>query len=192
MPLQMGMVEPTGFTFDSYVDESLPFAKAGIIPGTLITGINNIHTPMFEEFAADLFCTSPGDKVVVNTVTKDYPIILAPNPDDESKSFLGIQEITNENQLKGKYSLGVWPPIYAALKWTTGFLRWLFLLSLGIGLFNLLPLPIVDGGRMLQITLHRIKGKVKGEKRYKQITMFFLLVLVLNLVYPWLRGLLGI
>jgi len=59
-------------------------------------------------------------------------------------------------------------------------------------LFNLLPLPIVDGGRMLQITLHRIKGKEKGERRYKQITMFFLLILVLNLVYPWLRGLLGI
>jgi len=68
----------------------------------------------------------------------------------------------------------------------------LFLLSLGIGLFNLLPLPIVDGGRMLQVSLHKLKGKEKGEKRYRQITIFFLFVLVLNLVYPWIRGLLGI
>jgi membrane-associated protease RseP (regulator of RpoE activity) len=192
MPLQMGMVEPTGFTFDSYVDESWPFEKAGIIPGTLITGLDGTKTPMFEEFAADLFCTSPGDKVVVNAENKDYPITLAPSPDVEGKSFLGIQEISNQDQIKEKYTLGIWPSIYAMLKWTTGFLKWLFLLSLGIGLFNLLPLPIVDGGRMLQVSLHKLKGKEKGEKRYRQITIFFLFVLVLNLVYPWIRGLLGI
>ena len=192
MPLQMGMVEPTGFTFDSYVDEALPFEKSGIVPGTLITGLDGKETPMFEEFAADLFCTSPGDKVIVNTKDKDYPVVLASSPDVEGKSFLGIQEISNKDQLKEKYASGVWPSVHSALMWITGLLRWLFLLSLGIGLFNLLPLPIVDGGRMLQVSLHRIKGKEKGEKRYRQITVFFLLVLVLNLVYPWIRGLLGI
>ena len=188
-PLQMGMVEPTGFTFDSYVDESWPFEKAGIIPGTLITGLDGTQTPMFEEFAADLFCTSPGDKVVVSTEDKDYPVILASSPDVEGKSFLGIQEISNQDQLKEKYTSGIWPSVHATLKWITGFLKWLYLLSLGIGLFNLLPLPIVDGGRMLQVTLHKLKGKDKGEKRYRQITMFFLLILVLNLVYPLFRNL---
>jgi membrane-associated protease RseP (regulator of RpoE activity) len=192
MPLQMSMVDPTGFTFDSYVDESLPFAEAGIVPGTLITGINGKETLMFQRFSEDLFCTSPGDEVIVNSKDKNYPIVLASNPDDESKSFLGIQEISNQDQLKEKYSTGVWPSIYATLNWITGFLRWLFLLSLGIGLFNLLPLPIVDGGRMLQVTLHKLKGKEKGEKRYRQISIFFLLVLILNLVYPWLRGLIGV
>ncbi len=191
MPLQMGMVEPTGFTFDSYVDESLPFAQAGIIPGTLITGLNGEETPLFQDFSEDLFCTSPGDKIVVNTENKSYPITLAPSPDQEGKSFLGIQEISNQDQLKEEYSTGVWPSVHSALNWITGFLRWLFLLSLGIGLFNLLPLPIVDGGRMLQVSLHKLKGKEKGEKRYRQISMLFLLILILNLVYPWLRGLLG-
>jgi membrane-associated protease RseP (regulator of RpoE activity) len=192
MPLQMGMVEPTGFIFDSYVEGDLPFAKAGIMPGTLITGLDGKETPMFEEFAADLFCTSPGDKVVVNAEDKDYQVTLAPSPDVEGKSFLGIQEISNQDQIKEKYTLGIWPSIHAILNWITGFLKWLFLLSLGIGLFNLLPLPIVDGGRMLQVSLHKLKGKEKGEKRYRQITIFFLFVLVLNLVYPWIRGLFGI
>jgi membrane-associated protease RseP (regulator of RpoE activity) len=189
MPLQMGMVEPTGFTFDTYVSEDLPFAEAGIVPGTLITGLNGKSTLLFQDFSEDLFCTSPGDKITVNTEDKDYPITLAANPEDESKSFLGIQDISNEDQIKEKYASGIWPAIYSMLSWITGFLRWLFLLSLGIGLFNLLPLPIVDGGRMLQVTLHKLKGKDKGEKRYRQITMFFLLILVLNLVYPLFRNL---
>ena len=76
--------------------------------------------------------------------------------------------------------------VYYSLDWLTGFLRWLFLLSLGIGLFNLLPLPIVDGGRMAQVFLHKLKGAEKGEKYYHKISLFFLLVLLLNLFYPWL------
>ena len=53
-----------------------------------------------------------------------------------------------------------------------------------IGLFNLLPLPIVDGGRMAQVFLHKLKGAVVGEKRYRQISLFFLILLLLNLVFP--------
>ena len=66
------------------------------------------------------------------------------------------------------------------------FLRWLYLLSLSIGLFNLLPLPTVDGGRMAQVFLHKLHGSEKGEKRYKQISLFFLLLILLNLLYPLL------
>jgi len=64
------------------------------------------------------------------------------------------------------------------------FLRWLFLLSFGIGLFNLLPLPIVDGGRMMQTFLKRLYGKDKGNRLYGKIGMFFLLLLILTLVLP--------
>jgi len=63
------------------------------------------------------------------------------------------------------------------------------LLSLGIGLFNLLPLPIVDGGRMAQVFLHKLKGDTLGERRYRQVGLFFLVLLVLNLALPWLMKL---
>lgn len=191
-PLQQAMVEPTGFTFGSYVNESYPFAQAGIAPETLITGINNERTLQFQQFNDKLLCTAPGEKISLMTSEKEYSLTLAANPDDPGKSFMGIKEIRNEFEIKEEYSQGTWKAAYYSLNWLTGFLRWLFLLSLGIGLFNLLPLPIVDGGRMMQVTLHRIKGKQKGEKRYRQISMFFLLVLLLNLLYPLLRGFFGI
>jgi len=51
-------------------------------------------------------------------------------------------------------------------------------------LFNLLPLPIVDGGRMAQVFLHNLRGKEKGERQYRKVSLFFLLLLLLNLFVP--------
>ena len=189
LPWQQSMVTPEGFTFESYVNESYPFAQAGLAAGTRITGINNMPTPHFQEFAKELSYYKPGDRIRVNTKDKEYSITLAEDPDNPRKSFLGIQEIRNEEEVKEAYSTGLRYWLYYLIDWFTGFLRWLFILSLGIGLFNLLPLPIVDGGRMAQVFLWKVKGMETGEKRYRQIALFFLLLLILNLVYPWISKL---
>ncbi len=186
VPLQATMVEPTGFTFDTYVDETLPFAKAGIIPGTLITGINNEPITDFQEFDEELSFHHPGERITVRTPNEDYSIILTESPDNPKKSFLGIKDIHNKVEIKDQFESRWWNIIYVVLTWSSGFFRWLFLLSLGIGLFNLLPLPIVDGGRMAQVFLHKLKGPEEGERRYRQVSAFFLLVLVLNLIFPFL------
>ncbi len=183
-PIQEMMVEPTGFTFDNYVDETLPFAKAGIVPGTVITGINNEKAVNFQEFNEELSFHRPGERITIRTPQTDYSIILAESPDNPKKGFLGIKDIHNEFTIKDQYEKGLWKVIYLLLNWFSGFFRWLFLLSLGIGLFNLLPLPIVDGGRMAQVFLQKLKGPEEGERRYKQISLFFLLILLLNLIFP--------
>jgi membrane-associated protease RseP (regulator of RpoE activity) len=189
VPLQHGMTEPTGFTFDDYAGEALPFEQAGIMPGTLITGIDKHQVDGFEKFSDRLYCKAAGEEIEINTAENDYPVVLADSPDKPGKGYMGIQNIHNEFEIKEEYSEGVWSSAYYALDWINGFLRWLFLLSLGIGLFNLLPLPIVDGGRMLQITLHKVRGTNKGERSFRKISFFFLLVLLLSLFYPFLSNL---
>lgn len=184
MPLLGTMVSPNGFTFDSYVSEDLPFAQAGIATGTIITGLNGKETPDFQEFAAELSFHRPGDEITVQTQAGEHTITLAENPDDPEKSFLGIQEIRNEVKINEDYLSGFGKIAHYITNWLADFMRWLFLLSLGIGLFNLLPLPLVDGGRMMQVFLRKLKGPELGDKRYQQIGLFFLLVLLLNLFYP--------
>jgi len=188
MPLQQGMVEPTGFTFNEYVADNLPFAKAGIQPGEVITAINGKQVNDFQGFAEELTFNRPGDTIQVTTTEGIYPITLAENPDVEGKSFLGIQQIENSFDVKEKYQTGAANFGYNLLDWINGFLKWLFILSLGIGLFNLLPLPLVDGGRMAQVFLHKLKGKKKGENWYRRIGFFFLAVLLLNLLFPLFVG----
>ncbi len=183
-PLQQAMVEPAGFTFGAYVNESFPTAQAGILPGTLITGINGESVTNFQQFSEELVRFRPGEKVTVQAAEKSYTLTLAANPENPKKGFLGINQIKNEFAAKSSYEKGISQAFYLLTDWMVGFLRWLFLLSLGIGLFNLLPLPIVDGGRMAQVFLHKLKGEEKGEKWYRKIGLFFLLVLLLNLFFP--------
>jgi len=192
MPLQNSMVEPIGFSFADYYGVDSPAARAQLPFNTPITSINQQPTLDFYKFNDQLACLSPGEKITVQTKEKEYNLTLAATPEDPKNALFGIQNIKNEFELKTEYNQGAWQYTYSALNWFTSFLRWLFLLSLGIGLFNLLPLPIVDGGRMLQVYLHKKKGPQQGEKRYRQISFFFLLVLLLNLFYPLIRGWLGI
>ena len=185
-PLQDTMVTPAGFSFASYVDETLPAALVGIPTNTVITAIDDTPVSNFQEFSEELASREPGDTIIIETAAEEYALTLAANPDDPQKSFLGISDIKNEFTVKEKYEAGVWSIVYYSVNWVSGLLRWLFLLSLGIWLFNLLPLPIVDGGRMAQTFLRKLRGPENGEKRYRQLSLLFLLILLLNLFFPLL------
>jgi membrane-associated protease RseP (regulator of RpoE activity) len=195
-PLYDALSNPDGFTFDSYLDGSYPFAQAQVSPGTLIIGIDGQRTADYKEFAGKISSYRPGDQTKILTKDpkteeeKEYLITLASSPDDPNRGFLGIQSIHDERKVKDTFASGFSHSMYSFLGWFAGFLLWLFILSLGIGIFNLLPLPIVDGGRMVQVFLRKLKGKEQGDYYYLKIGLFFLIVLALTIVYPWIIKLL--
>lgn len=63
----------------------------------------------------------------------------------------------------------------------TAFMTWLGLLSLNIGIFNLLPLPILDGGRIVIVLLEKLIGKKLSEK-WETIIMMIGVALVVGLM----------
>lgn len=60
------------------------------------------------------------------------------------------------------------------------------ILSLNVGIFNLIPLPILDGGRVVMITISKIIGKPINEK-FETIVMYVaaLLLVALLLFATW-------
>ncbi|PIN73485.1 hypothetical protein COV20_04650 [Candidatus Woesearchaeota archaeon CG10_big_fil_rev_8_21_14_0_10_45_16] len=184
-PLQQTMIEPTGFSFASYVENGLPAETAGIPVNVIVYSIDGKEVTDFESFSEVLYTKKPGDQIMVGTVENEYPLTLIDNPDSPGKPFLGIYNIKNEFDVKEQYQSGIGSVAFFTLEKLNGFqqpnhgfLKWLFLLSLGIGLFNLLPLPIVDGGRMAQVFLYKLQGAERGEKNYRRIGMFFLVILL--------------
>ncbi|MBT4604519.1 site-2 protease family protein [archaeon] len=201
-PIHAGMLEETGFTFETYAGELMPTEIAGIPLKTTINSINGETTTTFQDFASVLQCEGPGDTITVtgfatsedNTElgeTQDYNITLTNNPDDVSRPFLGISTISNDFQIKEAYQTGLKRAWYEVINWLVEFSRWTFILSLGIGLFNLLPLPIVDGGKMAQIFLRKLKGKVKGDHIYSKISVLLLFILLFSLLLPLIKKLFG-
>lgn len=90
----------------------------------------------------------PGDNVTVQTDQGSYSVVLGKNPNNESVGFFGIQ--ANKHFVLSDDSLGPLPWILFEL---LELFNWVFMLNMGIGLFNLLPLKPLDGGYMLEILL---------------------------------------
>ena len=67
---------------------------------------------------------------------------------------------------------------------------WLWVVSWGVGLFNLLPLGPVDGGRMLLTGLTAVMHDKKKAKKYWSIVSLVSVLLILINLAPYLWQLL--
>ncbi len=205
MPAYNYMTEPGGVSFAKYFGSDFPAAKAGIPEGSVMMGVNGQALKEYGDFEKAMRSSRPGETISLTVKEKkagefqatngeqgegkekEYLLVLAANPDDASLPFLGITEIKNEREVKEQFNTSAGKILYGTLSWFMGLFKWLFLLSLGIGLFNLLPLPIVDGGKMLQLTMHKVSGREKGERRFRKIALFFLALLLFSLFFPLLK-----
>ena len=123
--------------------------KAGLQKNDVITGIDGIPiiTPVdFQK--ADL---KPGDVVTV-TVQRDgqllqLPVEIMPSPDDPDKGLVGIMRDS-----------AFYKPVYNFIEWdpqVSMFLLWLWMISFFIGIINMLPLPILDGGKFIYTIIEK-------------------------------------
>lgn len=167
-PFEEKMTYPVGFTYEILENKSYPAYEAGIPPGILFS-LNGKAIADYSAFYSSVSCLSPGEEVEMETDKGNYSIVLMPRSDNPERGFLGIKPVQNERRISGEYS---WlAPFYY---WLRGFLKWLFLLNLFIGLANLLPLGIVDGGRMLKTALHSLfDDKTKAQKTWVIISAVF-------------------
>ena len=64
----------------------------------------------------------------------------------------------------------------------------MFILSLGIGLANLMPLGPVDGGRMLYLSMIDMFGKEKASKWLVKISMVVYVTLLVLILVPIIKS----
>lgn len=164
-----------------------PAAAAGLVAPFIITEINNVKTANFVDFANATKDVKPGNVVFLETDNGNYEIIAGVNPQNESKGFIGISgfevDMSIKNDAKNKY--GTFIP--EASLWINMLVFWVFIVSFGIGLFNLLPLGPLDGGRMFYTaTKYFVKNEDRAKKIFGSVTLFCVLLIFINLLpYLW-------
>ncbi|MGI0045707.1 MAG: site-2 protease family protein [Nitrosotalea sp.] len=136
--------------------------KAGLQKNDIITEINGIHISLPQDFAKVKL--KPGDTATVTLTrsgqTLQIPVVTTPSKDDPQKGMLGIMRASLPSyQPVVPYYIHWSPEVFM-------FLLWLWMLSFFIGIFNMLPLPILDGGKFV----HSIIEKKISEKALK-VTM---------------------
>lgn len=183
-PVGKMLFMPAGVKIVS-VTEDGPSAFSGLAQDDIIIDVNGVYVSDVEEFVAELKRNSPGDKIYLKTDNGVRDIVLGKNPSDESLPWLGISSrpytVVRDNV---KNSIGTFVP--SAVEWVFGFFYWLFLLSLGIGLFNLLPMGPLDGGLMMRSLLKKYYDK-KGILAFRLISWGFFALILINLGIGFVR-----
>jgi len=131
--------------------------QAGIQENDVIIRINDVNIASAIDLQKNP--VQPGDTVNV-TVLRDgseivFPVTIMASPDDPERGLIGIMRNDQPPQ-----------PIYNIIDWGLDtpmgfqfsmFLLWLWMISFFIGIINMLPLPILDGGKFIHTI---IEGKI--------------------------------
>lgn len=175
-PVNSSIVELKGLSVIDYSGESAA-EKAGIPKQSTIIAINNHETRSMQDLVEALSNKKPGDNIVVHTENEKYNVILGENPEDNKKPYLGVS-LAQKSGIKESLKNSFFVKFYI---WVAELIKFLILLSLGIGLFNLVPIGPVDGGRMLHVALHNFFAKEKANYIFNYVSLFFLGLIVVSL-----------
>jgi membrane-associated protease RseP (regulator of RpoE activity) len=125
--------------------------QAGLLANDVITTINDvqIHGP------ADFPALNPGEIASVSILrdgqTLEFELEVMASPDDPERGLIGIMR---DNSIP-------YIPVMNFIDWTnvdfniSMFLLWLWMISFFIGIINMLPLPILDGGKFIHIIIDK-------------------------------------
>jgi membrane-associated protease RseP (regulator of RpoE activity) len=174
-PVTDHFTPPVGVEFTA-INESLPAAASGMQLGEVYTFVNNQTVVSLSQFETALGKVNPGEAIVIGNSEKKYTVITTSRPENPERAIIGVN-------VKTTY-LNEGTPVHKILKWITEFFSWLFILSVGIGFANLLPLGPVDGGQMIKEALERIRGKNKGAQTWVKITILVLILILILLILP--------
>lgn len=182
-PVADAMIDYNGVLVDDLIKEEgkqFPGQMAGMKKGELITSIDNESVVAMQNLTEYLQGKKPGENVDIETNVSSYNLTLGQNPKNNSMPYLGLYLKQNTKIKPGfieRYGRFT-PPV---VLWLLGLMIWLYALNLGIGLFNLLPIPITDGGRMLHLALEKFFQKERAFKLWKFVAMLFIVLILVNL-----------
>jgi membrane-associated protease RseP (regulator of RpoE activity) len=203
-PVVAKMYEPGGVIIGGFQDAKDIEAGGrlyGLEKGVVVIGIDNYTVQESTNITTALASKKPGDKITVYTLDSQASVTLASNPANESLPYIGIQSIDTYVKPRKGFDNGFVTAIKTPLLWlvgnpyglggaSAGLLAWIFMLSLGLGLANLLPVGPVDGGRMILESLQKIWGDVLGKKIWFKTTLVMVIIIVILIFVPIIKALL--
>ena len=184
-PVHIEQTEPVGFSFGE-ITQGLPANMSGVQAQQIYTQFNGVdvtNATLF--FETIMLNTSVGDVIELGYYDDDgklelIPIVTQASEQNASRAVIGVQGIFNERDFTESFK-----PYSQTFLWFEELVRWLFVFNLFIGLINLMPLYITDGGQIMHTICHQVfKKKETAMSVYKTVCNFSLIVIVAGLIVP--------
>ena len=172
---------PDGVLVLSIIEDS-GAERAGLLANDIITSINGI--PILSP--ANFPSLSPGDMadvaVIRDSQALEFGVEIMESPDDPERGLIGIMR---DNSLAYK-------PVLNFIEWNDPnvslFLLWLWMISFFIGIINMLPLPILDGGKFIHIIIDKRISDKSVNMVMIGIYAFTFVVFGLNIALSYLKS----
>jgi len=124
-------------------------AQAGLLANDIITSINGIPIRSPIDFPS----LNPGEianvGILRDSQSLDFGVEIMSSPEDSERGLIGIMR---DNSFAYK-------PVMNFIEWNdpnvSMFLLWLWMISFFIGIINMLPLPILDGGKFIHTIIDK-------------------------------------
>lgn len=185
-PIVENMAENKGVKITGFIEGDFPAQKSGISKNEVVTEIDGKKITTVDDFSSILQNKTPGILVELKTDKSSYSIPLGKNPEDEKKGYLGVY-VQQKSEIRDSFKERYGSFVPSAILWIAGLFYWLIILNLGIGLFNLVPIGPLDGGRMLQLVCHKFFDTEKGNKVWYNVSLAFLFLVVINIVFAFIK-----
>jgi len=180
VPVASNVIDFNGVKIEGFSDNSSA-ELSGLIEGTVIQSIDGQKIQFVNNLSDVLQQKQIGDVVLVKTIDDSIDVKLTEHPRNSSSPYMGVlvsQSQTNKPEFVAKYGNFT----ASALIWILGLFTWLYLLSLGIGLFNLVPVGPIDGGQMSRELFRAIfKKEATAHKVWKYTSLFFFAIIMINI-----------
>lgn len=190
-PVSSAINSDVGVSFVQ-VQNATPAEKAGLYANMTIVKADDTAITNAKDFESFLAYVKPNQTIqLYSDKGENFTLTTAAHPDNPKRGYLGVLGVHTETRLN------IENKFFKILDYTllilTQLFMWIYLLSLGIGLANLLPLGPVDGGRMLQIASQKIAGdEKKGNMIWGKITFVTIVILLILLFVPIIKGILKV
>lgn len=189
LPIHGTLSNDIGVSFES-VQNATPAMKAGLYPNMTIIQADSTEIKDMQDFETFLLSVKPNETVTIHSAKNEsFSVTTTTHPDNPKKGYLGVIGVHTETKLKNSSMIFKITDTLTLI--IAKLLLWVYILSLGIGLANLLPIGPVDGGRMLQIASQKTSGNKKlGNNIWQKITLLTIVILLILLIVPILRSVL--
>ena len=167
------------------VVEGYPISESGIKEGEKILEIDGVEIENVNDFIEGLNELESGDELEIVTNVSSYDLIAVDHPESD-KGYLGLSVGAEKQYLNEEY--GVFGGI---ISWLSLLVFWVFAANMGVGLFNLLPMGPLDGGKMFHHVALKFFKKEKMAKIIWMIVSFFCLGLIVISLAPFIGKLLS-
>lgn len=173
-------VEEKGVYFESTIPNT-PASEVNL--SGIIIQINETKIRNLYDLHLFLRNTSPGDVIKIYTTEGEYILRLA---QIENRSYIGINKTRTYFTYKNS-DKPLSDNILALFSQLMTLYKWVFLLSLGIGLANMLPIVPLDGGLILKDIMIKLFGENRGKKIASLVSVIFILLILFSL-FLYLRS----